>query len=243
MAYNYLGLVNDVCGRVNETPLTSSTFPSAAGFYSTVKEGINSSIRDLNQQTFQWPFNFVEQEDILTAGTVRYPYPTDAKNIDFNTFRIKRNSTFNNTTTMLNLIDYNEYLEQFIDDEYNTTDTSIRNLPRLVARTPSKEYVLHPSPDQAYELVYEYYSVPTDLELYTDVPTAPESFRHTLVDGAMYYVYHFRGDTDTADRLQAKFIDGIERLRILYINSDYEYVRDTRVPHRSPYGSNMKRTA
>ena len=58
MAYNYLELVNDLNRRVNETELSSSNFAAATGFYNTAKDAINSSIRLLNQEQFQWPFNF-----------------------------------------------------------------------------------------------------------------------------------------------------------------------------------------
>jgi len=235
MAYNYLGLVNDICGRVNETPLTSSNFASAAAFYSTAKEAVNSSIRFINQDAFQWPFNYVEQEDTLTAGVLRYSYPTNAKLINFDTFRIKRDATFGNETSRLHVMDYEEYLDKFVDDEYNTSDTSIRSIPKYVARAPGNEFIVYPAPDQAYDLVYEYYSLPVDLNLYSDVPSTPKAYRHIIVDGAMYYVYFFRGDTETADRLFVKFKEGIANMRAIYQNR-YEYVRDTRVDNGTSYG-------
>ena len=80
---NFLQLVNDVCARVNETELTSANFAEARGFYSTAKNAVNSSIRMINQNEFQWPFNYVESEDILTAGTMRYETPANAKAVDF----------------------------------------------------------------------------------------------------------------------------------------------------------------
>ena len=240
MAYDYLGLVNDVCGRVNETQLTTSNFATAAGFYSTAKEAINSSIRDMNQQTFQWPFNHTDYDETLVAGTSRYAYQADTKYVDMDTFRIRRDATFGNRTTKLVFMDYDEYVERYIDAEYDTA-TSIRNTPRIVTRAPNQEYVIYPVPDQAYTLSYEYYALPTDLSANTDVPSLPVAFRHVIVDGAMYYVYHFRGDTETADRLQAKFISGIEKQRTIYINNDYDYVRDTRILRAGVAGANVLR--
>jgi hypothetical protein len=241
MAYDYLGLVNDVCGRVNETPLTSANFANAVGFYSSAKEAVNSAIRDLNQQAFQWPFNHTDYDETLVAGTSRYAYQADTKYVDMDTFRIQRDAALGNTTVSLKEMDYDQYVQNHIDDEYDTTNTSIREVPRYVIRAPNQEYIVYPVPDKAYTLSYEYYALPTDLSASTDVPSAPIAFRHIIVDGAMYYAYHFRGDTETADRLQAKFIDGIEKMRTIYINNDYEYVRDTRVKQRSSYGSNTLR--
>lgn len=235
MAYNFLGLVNNICGRVNETELTSVNFAAATGFYTTAKEAVNSSIRFINQNEFEWPFNHNTFEQTLTPGTIRYAYPASTKTVDFESFRIKRNDTFGNETISLKLITYEEYLSQFVDAEYNTTNVGIRSVPYVVFRTPDEGYGVYPAPDEAYVLVFERYTVPVDLDVHSDVPDLPEGFRHVIVDGAMYYVYFFRGDIETADRLFQKFQDGIKSMRSIYINR-YEYIRDTRIPQRSyPY--------
>jgi len=241
MAYNYLELVNDLNRRVNETELAASNFPTATGFYNTAKDAINSSIRLLNQEAFQWPFNYVEQEDTLTAGDLRYDVPANAKTLDHNTFRIKRNATFGNETVLLKCLDYEEYLSKHIDDEYNNTDVGIRALPRSIVRAPGNQYVVYPSPDKAYELVYEYYSLPVDLILHSDVPSAPEAYRHILVDGAMYYVQIFRNDNESANMSLDKFKEGIKNMRSIYINR-YDYVRDTRVA-RSGFSASHARVS
>lgn len=225
MAYDYIGLVNDVNRRLNEVELTANNFDAAVGFYSSVKESVNSAIRFINQEQYEWPYNHVEQEDTMTAGEVRYAYPADAKTIDFDSFRIKRNDTFGNTTRKLRIISYEEYLEKFIDNEYNTSET-LRSLPQYVFRSPSQEYGLVPPPDNEYEIVYEYYRLPVDLINATDVPTIPEQFRHVIVDGAMYYAYLFRGNSQDATIVYQKYLEGIKNMRSLYVNR-YDYVRST----------------
>lgn len=227
-AYNFLGLVNDVNRRLNEVELTSANFAAATGFYSSAKDSINSALQYLGQNQFEWPFNHLTKDQTLTAGTVRYAYPSDAKTIDFDSFRIKRNSTFNNTTQKLQIISYEDYLENYLDDEYNTSNTSIRSLPKRVFRTPNQQYGVHPVPNYAYELVYEYYKTTVELSGATDVPVYPEQFRPIIVDGAMYYAYTFRGNTQDATLHLQKFNDGIKDMRSLYINR-YEYIRDTRI--------------
>lgn len=231
-SYNFLGLVNDVCGRVNETPLVESDFDSAADFYSTAKEAVNSSIRFLNQEAFEWPFNHTQSSQTLTAGINRYPYPLNCKTVDFDSFRIRRNDTFGNETKLLREVDYEEYLERHIDDEYNTANTSIRAVPLRVFQAPDQHFGIHPVPDKDYKLIFEYYALPVDLLLATDVPTVPQAFRHVIVDGAMYYVYFFRGDIETADRMLQKFEAGIKNMRTIYVNR-YDKVRDTRLPEKS----------
>ena len=51
MAYNYIGLVNDVNRRLNEVELTSSNFTSAVGEYSAIKDAVNAAIRFINQHS------------------------------------------------------------------------------------------------------------------------------------------------------------------------------------------------
>ena len=141
MAYDYLGLVNDVNRRLNEVELTASNFINATGEYSMIKDAINSAIRYINQYEYEWPFNHVEAEETLTAGVIRYAYPADAKTLNMDSFRIKRNTTFNNPTKRLRLISYEEYLDKYVDYEYDTS-TSIRTLPEYVFRTPNQEFGL-----------------------------------------------------------------------------------------------------
>lgn len=227
MAYDFLGLVNDINRRLNEVALTNANFANTTGYYSFAKEAVNSSIRHINQEEFEWPWNHVEEDLTLTASVSRYPYPIDAKTINFNTFRIKRNNTFGNDTVKLKVLTYEEYLEKYVDNEYNVA-SGIEGIPEYIVRAPSREFILVPKPDKAYELVYEYYRLEFDLVLDVDVPSLPESYRHVIIDGAMYYVHQFRGDTQQAQLSMTKFRDGIKYLRSLHMNRT-DYVRDLRV--------------
>lgn len=228
MAYDFLGLVNDVNRRLNEVELTNSNFSGATGFYSAAKDSINSAIRFINHHEYEWPFNHVEQEDTLTPGEIRYAFPNDMKTPDMDSFRVKRSSSFGNESKKLKIIPYEEYLDKYVDAEYNTANTSIRAVPTTVFRTPSMEYGIYPPPNNNYKLVYEYYRLPVDLISATDVPSVPEQFRYVIVDGAMYHAYLFRGNTQDATIQQQKFVEGIKDMRSIYINR-YDYLRDTRI--------------
>ena len=227
MAYDYLGLVNDVNRRLNEVELTSSNFAATTGFYSFAKDAVNSSIRHIHQEEYEWPWNHVEQEEVLLAGEVRYSFPYDAKTINMNSFRIKRNDSLGVDTVKLKVLSYEEYLDKYADYEYNSS-TSGRTVPHFIVRAPSRELLVVPAPDKAYELIYEYYTIGFDLELHSDVPNLPEMYKYVIVDGAMYYVYQFRGDMQAAQMAMQKFEQGIKQLRSIHINRT-EYIRDTRV--------------
>lgn len=217
MAYNFLDLVNEVNRRLNEVELTSSNFASATGFYAHNKDAVNAAIRDINHIHYEWPFNHEVKEQVLTAGTIRYSFPTDANTIDFDSFRIKENTGLGNKTQKLTLISYEEYLNSFIDQEYSV-DSSKRKLPEFVFHAPSLEYGIVNAPDQAYTLVYEYYQVPVDLSVYSDAPTIPERFRHVIIDGAMLYAYLFRSNEQAANLAKSKFDDGVKRMRTMLVN-------------------------
>lgn len=232
MAYNFLGLTNKILNKTNDVELTSSTFATADGFYAEAKNAVNYAIRDINQIEFEWPFNFTEQDDTLVAGTVRYNYPADAKRINMDSFRIQRDATFGNETKSLRVLDYEEYLRKYVDYEYNTSDTGIRQLPERVFQSPNREYGVVPPPDQAYTITYDYYKVPTSLSAYDDVPTIPSQFEHVIVNGAMYHVYMFRREPEAAMAQKQLFDENIKNMRKNYINR-HEYVRDTRVPERN----------
>lgn len=225
MAYDYIGLVNDVNRRLNEVELTSANFAGANGEYGMIKDAVNSAVRFINQHEYEWPYNHVEYEDTLTPGLVRYTTPADSKVVDFDSFRIKRNDTLGNETKKLRLLSYEEYLESYADYEYNTS-TGIRAMPEFVFRTPDEGFGVVAPPDKAYELVYEYYRLPVDLINSTDVPTVPEQFRYVIVDGAMHFAYMFRGETQEAMIMQQRFEQEIKQMRSLYINR-YDYARST----------------
>ena len=227
MAYDFLGLVNDINHRLNEVALTQTNFAAATGYYSIAKDAVNSAVRHINQEEFEWPWNHVQSELVLAAGSMKYYYPVDAKTINMNSFRVKRDNSLSTGTVKLKSLVYEEWLEKYADDEFNT-DANIRGVPEFIVRTPSRELICHPVPDQAYTIVYEYYSMGYDLENPLDVPSLPQQYRFAIVDGAMYYAFQFRGDTQAADVALQKFEKQIKDLRVININRT-PYIRDRRV--------------
>ena len=227
MAYDFIGLVNDVNRRLNEVELTTANFAGAQGYYNLTKDAVNASMRHIHQEEFEWPWNHAEEEEILTPGEVRYSMPYNSKTVNMNSFRIKRDVAIGVGTTKLKVLNYEEYLDKHVDAEYNSGEET-RGVPKYVIRAPSREILFVPAPKDAYEVVYEYYATGVDMALFSDVPEIPEQYRHTIVDGAMYYAYVFRGDMQAANLSEAKFKAGIKNMRSVNINRT-EYIRDTRV--------------
>ena len=234
MAETYLTLTNRVLTRINEVELTSTTFTSARGVQTQVKNAINESIRYINQREFNYPFNHATDSETLVAGTFKYSIPATAKLADYDTFRISRDNTLAVAGTTLRILDYKEYTQKYISQE---TTTSIGSVPKFVFRTPDNNYGLHPYPDKAYELKFEHFIKPVLLVASTDVPTVPEQFRQVIVDGATAYAYQYRGEAQQYGINFARFEDGIKQMQTLLINRA-DYVRSTYIPRSQGYGIN-----
>jgi hypothetical protein len=230
MAYDFLGLTNEICGRLNETKLTSSNFSSAVNFYASIKDSINAAIKDVNHQEYNYPFNHNTAEIILEAGVARYALPQDAKTVDLNTIRIVRDQALDVATIILGQIQYNEYIRRYLDDETNSNTSG--NVPTFVAKSRTNELALAPKPDKAYKLQLEYFVVPADLSSSEDVPSIPESFKHVIIDGAMYHCYMFRDNAQSATLAKQKFDEGLKAMRSLLVN-EYINILDTRVERSS----------
>jgi len=126
MAYDYLGLVNDVNRRLNEVELTVTNFTSAVGEYAMVRDSINVAIRYINQHEFAYPFNHDTSSTVLVPGVTRYSIPSDAKYIDYNTARLKKDATINFDGLSLSILPYNEYIDsQFINQEDDINATTL----------------------------------------------------------------------------------------------------------------------
>jgi len=222
MALQYLSLTNDVLQRLNEVPLTSGNFSSAIGVYADVKNAVNSALNKVNRQAFEWPFNHNTYTETLVVDQVKYPYQNDTKSVSFDTFRLKGSVALNTQSQKLEVLDYEEYLERFSD--YEVFPEEHHSKPKFVVRNRDLSYTIVPPPDQEYEVKYEYYSFPEDLINWDDETNLPNSFRWTLLEGALYHTFMFRGDIEGAAAADKLFREGIENLRTLYINR-YEYVR------------------
>ena len=85
-----------------------------------------------------------------------------------------------------------------------------------------------PSPDAAYKVRFRYFLNYSDLTNYNDVTRIPESFDTVIIDGALYHLYMFKDNLESAQASFIAFEDGIKDLQTLYINQ-YASIRDTRV--------------
>ena len=124
MSDTFLNLTNAVLARMNEVQLTSSNFSDARGIQIQTQNAVNESIRYVNQREFNYPFNHATKTQTLTAGIVNYSLPTSTKSVDYNTFRIVKDTDLAVSGGKLSSLDYNEYVSGYITQEDEITSTT-----------------------------------------------------------------------------------------------------------------------
>ena len=235
MAYDFLGLTNEVLARMNEVVLTATNFTAARGYQIQCQNAVNDAINYINQREFGWPFSHSTQTETLVASQTRYTVPTGTQHVDYETFRISKDNTLGVDATTLRVLDYKEYVDKYIGQE---TSSGVGGVPNFVFRTPDNNYGLYPYPDKAYVLKYEFYSRPTALAAATDVPAIPEQFRQVIADGATAYAYQYRGEAQQYGLNFTRFEEGIKHMQSILLNRT-DYVRSTYLPHSQRYGINV----
>ena len=216
----FINLVNKVLKRLNEVEISNETqFLTVTGFHSHAKDAVNNAIRDINSEQVQWPFNHVRRTQVLVPGRVYYNFPVDTKIVDFDTFRLKRDDTLKVRGQWLRPISYEDYIRHYRDRDEALDDPDF-NIPRFVYRTQDNNWGVSPPPDKPYTVEFEYFRQPTTMVMATDTTTLPEQYESIIEDGAMYYLYMFRENTEAAQLAKAKFDDGIKQMRTVLINRD-----------------------
>ena len=139
MSGTFLSLTNSVLARLNEVQLTSANFANARGIQVQAQNSVNEAVRYINQREFNYPFNHSTETKTLTAGVVRYSLPTSTKTVDYNTFRMVKDTDLGNSGYGLSQLDYNEYINSLSDqeDEINSTTTSTTHTDSVTTITVS----------------------------------------------------------------------------------------------------------
>jgi hypothetical protein len=112
----------------------------------------------------------------------------------------------------LQFINFDDWRQRYRPVETRANPTSYI-MPHRVFYNSNSKFGVSSIPDRAYTVEYDYFQIPTDLDLYTDTPTVPERYDEVILEGAMYYAYMFRDNTEQAAVSQQNFKKGIQRMR------------------------------
>lgn len=227
MPSTYIDLCNKVLRRLNEVEIAQDDFANVRGVQALTKDSVKAAVAKINQAEFEWPFNAAEHTETLVVGQEEYTWPTYYKIADWNTFQILKNDSQNIGHKTLTHIDRDEWYKNHRDADYDAGSAG-RGVPDFVFPSHGNGFGVTPSPDKAYQLRFRYYLNYSDLTNYNDVTRIPESFDTVIIDGALYHLYMFKDNIESAQAAFIAFEKGIKDLQTLFINS-YDYVRDTRI--------------
>jgi len=226
MPTTYINLCNLVLRRLNEVEIDESAFSSARGVQGLAKDAVKNSIAKINQSEYSWNFNYSNNTQVLSAGQEEYAWTADHKIADWNSFQLLENSSLGSTFTKLSFITTDQWMEGHRDQDA-TAGSSGRGLPVYVFPSGSG-WGVTPSPDKAYSINYRYYKSHTDLTLYSDQSRIPSQFDNIIVDGAMFNMYMFKDNPQSAQLVGAMFEQGIKHMQSQLINQ-YDSIRDRRI--------------
>ena len=226
MVSTFLQLTNKVILRVNDIELTSATFPTATGFQAMAKQAVLDSIRRINQDQQQWPFNHTNATQVLVADQATYALPSDYKIVDWDTFFLQEDDTLNSPARILPQMDFDEwhFRRRAADFSLETGDGGV---PHLIYRTRDDKFGVSTIPDKAYTVEFEYWATPVDLVLFSDATNIPVAYDHIIIEGAMVDVYMFRSNDQATAQSNNKFQEALKQMRSILINRE-KYAWDTR---------------
>lgn len=227
MPTTYIDLCNQTLRRLNEVEIAEADFSSARGVQALVKDAVKAAVAKINQAEFGWPFNAAEETDTLIVGQTEYTWPQYFKVADWNSFQIQANDNLGAGFKTLKFIEQDEWYADHRDDDY-TAGVTGRDMPEYIFPAHGNGYGVSPSPNKAYTLKFRYFMNYSDITNATDVTRIPESYDTVLIDGALYHMYMFKDNMESAQAAFIAFERGIKDLQTLYINNTVS-IRDTRI--------------
>lgn len=235
MPSSYISLCNQTLRRLNEVEISDSDFANVRGVQALVKDSVKAAVAKINQAEFEWPFNAAEHTQTLVAGQSEYTWPDFYKVSDWNSFQIQKNVALNTDYYTLSYMERDEWYKNHRDNDYDAGTAGLQR-PTHVFPGHGNGFGVTPSPDKAYSLRFRYYLNYSDLTAFNDATRIPTSFDTVVVDGALYHLYMFKDNIESAQAAFLAFERGVKDLQTLYINN-YEYIRDTRNNYKTRSGS------
>lgn len=231
MSSTYLELTNRVLRRLNQVELTSSDFASARGLHATAKDAVLDTVRKINAQKFEWPFNYTVGTQVLTANIEEYDYPADYRIADFESFYIEQDDTLNINTKRLRLISKDEWFKFRREEDFDS-DAGI-GVPDYVFDLGNGGFGVSPTPSQAYTVKFNYFIKTITLDAYSDTCTIPTEYDYVIVDGALNYMYMFLDNDARAQKVEGDFNRGLQYMTHILIPKD-PYIYTAIIDH-TPY--------
>ena len=203
----YLQLVQDLGREVGASGILL-TVTNATGEYARLVAWIKQAwteIQEVNPD-YLWQRKSIDFETV--AGQGRYYPPeftvpvTDFENWRNGSFRVYLNTVDNEN--LMSQLPYDTFRDTYLYGSSRTT----QGYPTVVTVAPDKSLQVALIPDRVYHIVADYYTLPQELTLDTDVPLMPSRFHMAIVYKAMQWY----GSYENAPEVVMRGIDGYTRL-------------------------------
>jgi len=220
VSFTYLSLCNDVLRRINEVEIASAEFSNVRGIQSLAKDAVQDTLDQINQQEFEWPWNYTTETMTLTPGKVDYDLPANIKIPEWDSFLVidPGGDVSGPSMGRLRQMSREEWYSNGRVEDYRE-GVAGRGRPTHVFPWSNHGFGVTCSPDKAYLIRYEAYQKRQELVLPADEPRVPFEFRNVIVSGALYHMYMFKDNTEQAAFTRDVFDQGIQNMQTLYINS------------------------
>jgi hypothetical protein len=223
MPTTFIDLTNKLLRRINDVEIRIPDFASVRGVQAAAKDAINDTITEINATKLDWPFNAQVATQVLTPGVEVYDWPNEFNSVDWNSFQIQKDPALNIESRSLNYISREQWFER-LRNEDDDAGTSGRIVPVYCFPAHGDKFGVSPSPNQAFTLKYNYYSVPIALDAYDDQTSIPSKFDYVIIAGGLYYMNLFKENPDGNAIMKAKFLEGVkDMLNTFYPNPRFVY--------------------
>lgn len=230
----FIDLVNKVCARLNEVPLTTGNFNSALGFYQQAKEAVNTSIRDILRRYQTWPFIYRRASIVLVPGQANYDYSASTGNVvGWDSWQVNRNDGLLVSQQSLVNVDYLQYLQYIYVNDIQAQPDQWGIPQRVSEGRTGKDVWISPFPDKAYTVSYDLWEMPADLVAATDNCVIPSQFDALIIDGAMVYAQAFRENVELIQITSPQFELRVKEMVRQAIGSD-PYMKSTQITRPYP---------
>ena len=226
MAATFLDLTNQLLRRLNEVEIAPSQFEAVRGVQALAKDAVRASIASINQREFEWPFNAAEHTQILTPGQTEYGWPPNLKIPEWTSFAVTNDAALKVGYRPLHTITRDEWYRGLRQSDRNAPNG--RGIPAYVFKSHGPGFGVSPSPDKAYTVSYRYFLAYANLSAALDEVRIPEAFQSVIIDGALYHMYMFKDNPESASVTVQAFEAGLKSMENTYLGAS-EYVYDRRV--------------
>lgn len=235
MGTTFMELTNKALRKINEVPLTDTSFTAPRGIHAVAKDAVLDIVSTINQEEPYWPFYAYEHTMALSPGIQEYSWPTDFVSADWISFMITNDETLGVNAKHLRVIEKEEWYERHRVNDMDAAPAGL-NIPDFVWGTHGLGFGIGPSPDREYTIKFRYWKNPVVMASYSDECPLPPEFDYVIQAGVLKELYSFLDNEERAVAWEARFKDGIKTMKRNLIGDNYHYAWDGRV-NRMPLGN------